>query len=408
MRKIQSSRSWTPIEKDGIECLTNFSKHMENELTYIDSRWLWSGSNTKSSVKTSSDSLRRMTEGLRSGFAWDLYLVTDIQIAVHITYMLLQKCTVKLLKQIYGLVDCMYSIMYFRKTARVMFRVSGHHVMIMANTITLQYSIVPPFLVSILLSWTDHKHCQNTYVSRDRKSYPAQSRNLKRESHDGWMSVLLALFSPEERNRLDCDGTGWWSYTPPSSYFVVLDWKRRNTVYSTPNGYRVVVFKAHSPFFVLPANEDELGHDQHVDSPEFDDLDEQPKNAFALHDACWNILESYFYNTPVPLDRLAQAIQLRPEQMSDKLLNPWPINHDPSKRLTNSDHRLHLEEHVPDFEQWSMNSKGDTFAKLPLEIQEVITTCLPTEDFYQLRYVSRFMGAWFFSQRFWATRFDVD
>lgn len=132
----------------------------------------------------------------------------------------------------------------------------------------------------------------------------------------------------------------------------------------------VAVFQMHCFNFVPPANEDELWHNEYVKFLELDTrgfLDGQPTTTFALHDACWNILKSCFDEAPIPLDRLAQAIQLRPKQMSAELAGLTDIiSHNPSKR--HSDHGLRLTPagRVREFEQRSMDSKGDTFMQLPL------------------------------------------
>lgn len=148
---------------------------------------------------------------------------------------------------------------------------------------------------------------------------------------------------------------------------------------------------------------------------------------FIIHEACWKILKGYFYNASVPLNQLGDLLQWWPEKsfrmyyvhsgekapgisLSEKEdlsapINIFTNNLGPLDDLPQPSSAVARQRK----EKLRTIGNGDSFARLPLEMREVIAAYMPILDFYRLRLVSRSMGELFFSKKgFWKARFEID
>lgn len=148
---------------------------------------------------------------------------------------------------------------------------------------------------------------------------------------------------------------------------------------------------------------------------------------FIIHEACWNILKGYFHNATVPLNQLGALLQWWPEENTRKYYryssNKTPgislsEKEDPSAPINIFTNNLGPLDDLPQpsgavarqrREKLRTIGSGDCFARLPLEMREMIAAYMPILDFYRLRLVSRSMGELFFSKKgFWNARFEID
>ena len=160
----------------------------------------------------------------------------------------------------------------------------------------------------------------------------------------------------------------------------------------------------------VPLDEHKLYYNAHVEWLRFDPGSFRWGDNFILHNACWNILKAYFPSAPIPLDMVVDTLKLHPKEMITAIGNLYPSK-DPSQPLVVQDllrATKGLRKPRKSVVQQRMKPHFDTFTTLPLELREEIAVYLRTADLCRSRLVSRSMEPIFFSQRFWATRFEID
>ncbi|XHG02713.1 hypothetical protein AWENTII_006054 [Aspergillus wentii] len=187
-------------------------------------------------------------------------------------------------------------------------------------------------------------------------------------------------------------------------------------LYPTSTGYRVTGvglyhYGQDNHDYVLKLPADEQGRFLTL---KIRNYDYYKKDTFLFHDACWTILKTYFYNVPIPWNRLVYALRLTSSRMVHQLRDlsydgdrdspnePMSVNDvtsakatipAPTRRVLT---RRRTKGCIPD---------DEIFMALPLEVRQEIAEYLPMRDFYNLRLASRTMGDLFFDRRFWASKF---
>ena len=140
------------------------------------------------------------------------------------------------------------------------------------------------------------------------------------------------------------------------------------------------------------------------------------RHGFAVHDACWRLLQAALDPQPVPLVRLFRLCKSLPSPSGENLW--WSHNYNGLGEIwyyiSNKDPY-----DAPDISQLLALQRGETesrvlrsswesrdcFMRIPLEIREAIAAVTPTRDALNLGLASRSFTDIVTSQMFWASRF---
>lgn len=155
-------------------------------------------------------------------------------------------------------------------------------------------------------------------------------------------------------------------------------------------------------------------------NPTNDDLhrlngSKKEKKLFIIHNACWRILKDYFYNAPIPLNRLADLLQRwsrgNPRQDDYFYRDPDYVTERKGRPQFTDQHLHNSLGPLDDLPQPSgavtrqrrdklrTNGSRDCFARLPLEMREIVAAYMSILDFYRLWFVSRTMAGCFSARR---------
>lgn len=128
-----------------------------------------------------------------------------------------------------------------------------------------------------------------------------------------------------------------------------------------------------------------------------------------VHDTCWELLRRFFYDVPIPWERLFDTLRhrvsIRPCLARVQCSSPARTRRvdyiHPKIRARFKRKKLQAQR-----KGTAVFTKSDVFTVFPLEICYEIVKHLSMPDFYNLRLVSRYMGELFFYADFWASQFD--
>ena len=141
------------------------------------------------------------------------------------------------------------------------------------------------------------------------------------------------------------------------------------------------------------------------------------RHGFAVHDACWRLLQAALDPQPVPLVRLFRLCKSLPSLTREREKLSWSHNY---YTMGIRDFILDPDPYdVPEISQLLALQRGETesrvlrsswesrdcFMRIPLEIREAIAAVMPTRDALNLGLASRSFTNIVTSQMFWASRF---